>query len=577
MKILGLNCYGHDSAATLTIDGKVVFATEEERMNREKHSGAFPIESIKAALNYENITISDIDHVVVSWDPSISYSKIPTYVIQNWKTLPILISEMFTWKREENLGMLTYLKDIKNIPNTLQNYFPDNKINFKFHMLNHHMSHAASCYYPSGFEKAAILTIDGAGEWSTCMLGYGDGLQINTLDTVDTPYSLGAFYQAISRYLGFKLLEGPGKLMGLAPYGDKKSNEYYKLKKLITLLPSGKFEIDMDYFAYHYTRKTGVSKKFIELFGEENKNNAKEWTKRELNIAAAAQEVVEETILHMATILKKRTNAEYLCMAGGVALNSVANGLIAKSGLYKEIFIQPATGDSGTSLGATLLLHNNILKKSRNFIQKDSFLGPSYSSDDYKEALDLAKLDYKQVEEDDLYSEVAKIIQDGNIVSWFQGRMEFGPRALGNRSFLATPLIADMKDILNKRVKFREPFRPFAAIVLEEDVGKYFDFEYKNPYMLFVFNVREKYKNIIPAITHVDGSCRIQTVNKEENPHIYKLLLEFKKLTGHSIVINTSYNIKGEPIVCSPKEAINSYMNADVDCLIMGNYISMKK
>lgn len=576
MKILGLNCYGHDSAATLLVDGKVVFATEEERMNREKHSGAFPIESIKAAFEYANITLSDIDHVAISWDPVVSYSKVPEYIIKNWTKLPILLSEILLWKREENLGMLTYLKDIKKIPQTLQNYFPNEQIKFKFHMLNHHMCHAASCFYASPFEKSAILTIDGAGEWSTCMLGYGDKNEIKTLVTVDTPHSLGAFYQAISRYLGFKLLEGPGKLMGLAPYGKRRSEEYYKLKKLIKLLPDGRFVIDMKYFCYHYTRKTGVTQAFIALFGEPNKNKGKEWTQRELNIASAAQEVVEEAILHMATVLKEKTGAEYLCMAGGVALNSVANGLIAKTGLYKDIFVQPATGDSGTSLGATLLLYNGIFNKERVFVQKDSFLGPSYTDDDYKKALEEANLKAEYVPDEELYPQVAKMIEDCKIISWFQDRMEFGPRALGNRSFLGTPLVAEMKDNLNRRVKFREPFRPFAAIVLEEDVGRYFSFEYKNPYMLFVFDVKEEYRNVIPAITHVDYSCRIQTVNKEENPKIYKLLQEFKKITGHSIIINTSYNIKGEPIVCSPKEAINSYLNADVDCLVLGNYLAKK-
>lgn len=547
-------------------------------MNRIKHSGAFPINSIKAAFDYTGLNIEDLDHVAVSWNPYISYSKIPLYILQNWKTLHILLKEMGNWDMEENLGMLNYLRDIKNIPEKLREEFNLQKEpRFKFHMLNHHMCHAASCFYPSGFDEAAILTIDGAGEWSTCLMACGKGNKISKIDTVDTPYSLGAFYQSISRYLGFKFLEGPGKLMGLAPYGNRRSPEYEKLRGLVKLTNNGKFTIDMSFFSYHYTRKTGVSNKFIELFGDPNKNGGKEWSQRELNIASAAQEVVEDVILHMARIMKQKTNADNLCLAGGVALNSVANGLIAKTGLYKDIFIQPATGDSGTSLGATLLLEHQQFDNPRVFVQRDSFLGPGFSSIDYKIALERKGLTAEYLPDEDLYLTVSKLIRDEKIISWFQGRMEFGPRALGNRSFLATPLVKEMKDSLNARVKFREAFRPFAAIVLEEDVGKYFDCDFRNPYMLFVYNVKEEYRTVIPAITHVDNSVRIQTVNSEENPQLYKLLSTFKKITGHSVIINTSYNIKGEPIVCSPDEAIDSFHGADVDCLVMGNYLVMKK
>ncbi|MBI3632786.1 MAG: hypothetical protein HY226_00685 [Candidatus Vogelbacteria bacterium] len=363
--------------------------------------------------------------------------------------------------------------------------------------------------------------------------------------------------------------------MGLASYGEKNSAEYAKLKSLIKLMPDGGYKIDMQYFAYHYSRKNGVSQKFLDEFGPANLTGD-QWTERELNIAAAAQHVVEDVILHLVKRLKQITNAKNLCMAGGVALNSVANGVIAKTGLFENIFIQPAAGDSGTSLGAALLIDVGILKNPRRYIQKDAFLGPSYNFKDYEAAFERHRLPFKAVERCDLYRDVAKRIYDGNIIGWFQGRMEFGPRALGNRSFLATPLRKNMKDILNARVKFRESFRPFAAIVIEEDAGLYFDCAAPNPYMLFVYEVKKEYRDLLPAITHVDNTVRIQTVNKEESPELYSLLLAFKELTGYGVLINTSFNIRGEPIVCSPDDAVNSFLHADIDALVMGDYISEK-
>ncbi|MFH2135441.1 MAG: carbamoyltransferase C-terminal domain-containing protein [Pseudomonadota bacterium] len=576
MNILGLNCYGHDSAATLLRNGSVAFAVEEERLNRIKHSGAFPEEAIREALLFCGLSFSEIDHVAFSWDPKITYAKIPLYLMRYWKTLPILLRERGGFSMEENLGMFNYLKDIRNIPKKLEEIFLNKqKGQFKFHLLEHHLCHAASCFYPSGFDEAAILTIDGAGEWSTTMLAHGRGNKITKLRTVETPHSLGAFYQAISRHLGFKLIEGPGKLMGLASYGNRNSKEYKKLAKLIRLLPSGGFEIDMSYFAYHYSRKNSVTQKFIEEFGPANSTGG-EWSERELNLATAAQHIVEDVVLHLIGKLSKTFKSPNLCMAGGVALNSVTNGLIAKSGIYESIFIQPAAGDSGTSLGGALLVEHGILGRPREHPQRDSFLGPEYKSSDYQVALEEVSLSFERMPHPGLFDYAAKKICDGEIVAWFQGRMEFGPRALGNRSFLATPLKKEMKDILNARVKFREGFRPFAAIVLEEDVGRYFDCAYQNPYMLFVYHVKEEYRHILPSITHVDNSVRIQTVNQQENPDLYALLKAFKRLTGHSVIINTSFNIKGEPIVCSPRDAVNSFNNADVDVLIMGDFVSTK-
>ena len=575
MNILGFNCYGHDSAATLVIDNKVVFAVEEERLNRKKHFGGVPVEAIKACLNFAKIKMSDIDHVAFFWKPSISYSKVPIFLFKYLHRIPSLLREQRNFSVEENLGMLNYLKDMKNLPQTIQQLFPNEKMKFKFHLLEHHFCHAASAFYPTSFEDAAILTIDGAGEWSTSLLASGKNNSIKKIASVDTPYSLGAFYQAVSRHVGFKLISGPGKLMGLASYGNAESEEYKKMRKLFTLTENGGFKFDMRYFSYHYTRKTGVSKKFIDLFGP-SKTEGKDWTEKELNVAAAAQHIVEDVIVNMTRSLKKFTKSENLCIAGGVGLNSVANGLIAKEGLFKKIFIQPAAGDSGTSMGAALLLNHQILNRKREFKMDTAFLGPEFNESEYEKAILQFNLPY--IKTKNRYAEfAAKKLAEGKIIGWFQGRLEFGPRALGNRSIIANPLVAEMKNILNERVKFREGFRPFAAIVLEEDCGKYFDSSFPNPYMLVVYNVRKEYLGKLPAITHVDNSVRIQTVNKTENPQMHHLLEAFRKETGYSVLINTSFNIKGEPIVCTPHDAVHSFDRADMDYLIIGNFVVSKK
>jgi carbamoyltransferase len=576
MKILGFNCFGHDSAATLVVDDEIVFAIEEERLNRKKHSGGFPELSINACLDYAHCQMQDIQHIGFFWKPTISISKIPVYLLKFWNKVPNLLKEQRSFEVEENLGMLNYLKDMFFLPQYIREKYKLPKNTFKFHYIEHHLSHAASAFYPSAFEESAILTIDGAGEWTTTMLAKGHKNKITKIETVDTPYSLGAFYQAISKYLGFKLIEGPGKLMGLASYGNPNSDVYEKMKKLIHLKPKGKFTFDMSYFSYHYTRKSGVSEKFVKLFGEP-KQTASNWSDYELDIAAAAQHIVEDIVQHALKYLKEVTQSDNLCMAGGVALNSVTNGIVAKSNLFKNIFIQPAAGDSGTSLGAALWVNHAILNRERRHIMKTASLGYEYNDSEYLKAIRDSKLPFITTETNQMETFIAKKIYENKIIAWFQGRMEFGPRALGNRSILANPLHPQMKDILNQRVKFRENFRPFAAIVTEEDCGKYFDHDYPNPFMLLVYHVKPEYKTVLPSITHVDGTTRIQTVNHQENAPLYGLLKAVEKVSGHPVVINTSFNIKGEPIVCSPQEAINSFINADMDYLVMGNHIVSKE
>lgn len=574
MKIIGFNSFGHDSAAALMVDDEIVYAVEEERLNRKKHAGGFPEAAIASCLEHGNISIDEVDHVAFFWKPSISFSKIPVYLLKFWDKVPTLLREQKNFEVEENLGMLNYLFDMYKLPKKLKEAYHAKNPKFKFHFLEHHLCHAASAFFPSPFEDAAILTIDGAGEWATTLLAYGKGNNIKKLQTVNTPYSLGAFYQAVSIHLGFKLIEGPGKLMGLASYGNADAQPYQDMKKIFRLKKNGTFDFDMSYFSYHYTRKSGVSKKFTDLFGP-SKTKGADWSQHELDVAAAAQHIVEDVIMHMVKHLKKITGSNNLCMAGGVALNSVTNGIIAKSGLFKDIFIQPAAGDSGTTIGAALLLNHQVLNRKRQLMET-AFLGPSYDNAACIKAIEAAGLPYK-VAGDGAYDFTAQQLMNNKIIAWFQGRMEFGPRALGNRSILANPMNPDMKDILNRRVKFREGFRPFAAIVTEEDCGRYFDHDYPNPYMLLVYNVREEYKSKLPSLTHVDGTVRIQTVNEKENPPMRKLLKVFEQLSGYPVLINTSFNIKGEPIVCTPENAVHSFVNADMDYLILNDIIVAKK
>lgn len=576
MNILGFNCFGHDSAASLLQDGRVVFAVEEERLNRKKHYGGFPVRSIEEALKFGNLDLSDIDHVGFYWNPILSYPHMPLYFLRYFDKMVSLWKESREWSMEENLGMIHYLKKMYGLPNELRKHFPTSKkTKFKFYFLEHHDCHAASALFSSPYDEAAIMTVDGGGEWTTSQLCYGKGIDIRKISHVSIPYSLGALYQTISKYLGFQLITGPGKLMGLSAYGNANSPYYQKMKKLIHFTEDGGFKLDLSYFSYHYTRRDkGVSQKFIDEFGPATEKPGN-WSQRELDIAAAVQHIVEDAFIHMANTLYRKTKSKNLVLAGGVALNSVANGRLASETPFKNFFIQPAAGDSGTSMGATQYIYHCILKQKRRHPLNDAFLGPGYSESVYADELKKWNLPYVRTQN---YAAVAaKLLNRGKILGWFQGRLEFGPRALGNRSIIGNPCLEEMKDVLNARVKFREGFRPFAPIVLEEQCGEFFDHDYPSPYMLLVYNVREKYKGKIPSVTHADGSARVQTVNRKENPEMWELLTAFQKESGVPMLINTSFNIKGEPIVCTPHEAVDSFDRADMDYLVMGNYIVGKK
>lgn len=576
MKILGFNCYSHDAAATLVVDGKPVFAVEDERLSRKKHCGGFPELSIRACLDSQRLKLADLDHVGFSWKPSLSYPQIPVYFLRYLPKMIALFKESREWTMEENMGMFNYWKLMRDLPRTLRALEPDGgaKARFQFHYLEHHLCHAASTFYPSGFEEAAILTVDGGGEWTTAQTAVGRGNQIKKLGHVDIPHSLGAFYQAVSRYLGFEIITGPGKMMGLSAYGDKNHPTYEKMRKLIRLTEDGGFRLDLSYFAYHYTRRRGVSEKFEREFGPAaEKANA--WKEHHYLVAAAAQRVVEDVILHMARKIHERTGLDSLCMAGGVALNSVANGRIIGETPIKKLFIQPAAGDSGTSLGAALWIEHAILNRKRTYTMTDAFLGPGYDEKAIRAEVEKSGMPFVQTPH--YLQATAELLRQGKIIGWFQGRLEFGPRALGNRSILANPCLPEMKDVLNRRVKFREGFRPFAPIVLEEKCGQYFDKDYPNPYMLLVYSVLPERRAQIPAVTHVDGTGRIQTVSRRENPELWDLLTEFERLTGVPVLINTSFNVKGEPIVCTPFDAVDSFRRADMDYLVIGSYVVGKK
>jgi carbamoyltransferase len=499
---------------------------------------------------------------------------VPVYLLKYWRRVPALLREQRSFTVEENLGMLNYLSAMREMPQTLRRLFPTAQpARFDFHLLEHHYCHAASAFYPTEFEDAAILTVDGAGEWSTAMLAHGRGNDIRRLAAVNTPHSLGAFYQAVARHLGFALIEGPGKLMGLASYGDRAAAVYHRMRELVRLKPDGGFALDMSYFSYHYTRKSGVSQKFTRAFGQ-SKQEQGDWSQHELNVAAAAQRIVEDVVLHMVRTLKQKTRSANLCMAGGVALNSVANGLIAREGLFDHIFVQPAAGDSGTALGAALLLNHRDLRRPRKWVMRTAFLGPAYTTDDYRRAIARHDLPYAQTSAVSQFA--ARALARDRILAWFQGRLEYGPRALGNRSIITSPLSPGMKDTLNRRVKFRESFRPFAAMVLEEDCARYFDDARPNPYMLFVYRVRPEFVARLPAVTHVDGSVRIQTVGREDNPEIRRLLEAFRDETGYAVLLNTSFNVRSEPIVATPDDALDSFVRADIDYLVMGDFVIAK-
>lgn len=563
MITLTFNCFAHDSAAAIMRDGQLVACVEEERFTRQKHTGDFPANAIRFCLKEAGITGAELDHVCYYWNPYISLPHQAWYVLRN---LPRSLSLVHS--RQENYFPMFRVKQQawKELGLTRAD-------RVKFHYVNHHLAHAASAFYPSPFDEAAILSIDASGEWTTTWMGYGQGNDIRVIKEISFPDSLGMLYGAVTGYLGFKFASGEGKVMGLASYGTPALVDEFR--KVVDIdEENGDFHLDLSYFEWQVKgRGHWVSDKFRGIFGPDRIAES-EVDDRHADIAYALQAVTEEAAMALARYLKKQTGSDNICLAGGVSLNAVMNGRLLKEGPFGQMFIQPAANDPGTSVGACLLTHINS-GGGRVYRMEHAYWGPSYSNEEIEKALKAAAVDYRRVE--DASAEAAALLADDKIVAWFQGRMECGPRALGNRSILSDPRAEEKKDILNARVKHREGYRPFAPSVLEEKVGECFDSDHPSPYMILVYNVLPERKHDLKAITHVDGTARVQTVSRKTNERYYRLIEEFEKHTGVPVVLNTSFNVRGQPIVNTPAEAVDCYLGTGIDALVIGDFVTIKE
>lgn len=591
--ILGLSAYYHDSAAALVKDGDTVAAAQEERFTRIKHDYKFPEKAANYCLQEAGIEIEDLDYVAFYDKPFQKFDRlIETYLAYAPDGLKSFMMAMPLWLK-------TKLHLPREIRNSLKGRYKKRVV-----FTGHHESHAASAYFPSQFDKAAILTVDGVGEWDTASIGIGEGNKIKILKTMRFPHSLGLLYSAFTYFCGFRVNSGEYKLMGLAPYGDPKYVDLI-LEKLIDLKEDGSMTMDQSYFSYSQGLRM-TNKKFAELFGGPERAAESPITQREMDLAASIQVVTEMAVLKMAKYARELTGCENLCMAGGVALNCVANGKLLRSGIFENLFVQPAAGDAGGALGAALFVHYQLLDNERKADPGDSckgsLLGPKFSNDEVRKELDAAGAKYEFIEDETaLLEKVAGEAASEKVIGWFAGRMEFGPRALGCRSIIGDPRSPAMQTQMNLRIKFRESFRPFAPVVLREDVSEYFDHEGDSPYMLIVADVKKELqrdlsdeekaamkdpdlrkrvnvpRSTLPAITHVDMSARIQTIDEKRHGRFYRLMREFKKQTGCGVMINTSFNIRGEPIVCTPTEAFKCLQATDMDVLVVENFVLRKE
>ena len=561
MYILGISCYYHDAAACLVKDGIIIAAAEEERFTRKKHDASFPIHAIRYCLQEAGITPQQLDHVAFYEKPLLKFDRIlhqhlqcfPRSYWSFFKALPPLINEKLRIgkKIKKELG---FKKDIV--------------------YAEHHMSHAASTFLVSPFKKAAILTVDGVGEWATTTFGVGEGSHITLLKEIRFPHSLGLLYSTITAYLGFSVNNSEYKVMGLSPYG--KPTYYDQFMQLIDVKDDGSYALDMSYFLFHHAMRM-PSPKLIQLLGPARDPEGL-LDQRHKDIAASLQKVTEDVLFSMLRALHKETKLPNVCLAGGVALNSVANGKILRETPFKKIFIQPAAGDAGGAVGVALYTSTAVAGFSRNYVWHTNYLGPGYSDREIRDYLEKAHIVYVPfVDDSDLVSSTAQLLYKNHVVGWFQGRMEWGPRALGARSILSNACNPEMQDILNLKVKHREKFRPFAPVVCEDDASTYFDCDVPVPlptdYMLMVYPVKKQWHTKIPAVTHVDGSGRLQTIRREQNSLYYDVIKAFGKLSHIPILINTSFNIRGEPIVCTPHDAYRCMMGTGIDYLVIGNYL----
>ncbi|MFH1721662.1 MAG: carbamoyltransferase [Candidatus Altiarchaeota archaeon] len=561
MNILGISALYHDSASSLVMDGKLIAAAEEERFSRKKHDSSFPEKSAKYCLGEGGISAKDLDYIVFYEKPLLKFERLLSQHLQMFPhSFPSFAKAIPSWMTEK--------LRIPSLVRTKLGY--DGEILY----MEHHMSHAASAFLVSPFEEAAIITTDGLGEWTSTTYGYGQGNDINLKKEIHFPSSLGLLYSTVTAHLGFSVNNSEYKVMGLAAYGVPRMVD--KFEKLMDIKVDGSFEMDMDYFDYHY-KLSMPSKTFIELFGPTRKAET-EVTQKHKDEAASLQKVTENILIKIANHVHDETGFDNLVMAGGVALNSVANGKILSNTPFKDIWIQPAASDAGGSVGAAFYIYNTMLGNKRTYVMDNAYHGPSYSGKQIEAWLKTMDIIYSSAEdENDLVLRTAQLIFEDNVVGWFQGRMEWGPRALGSRSILSNPANPEMQEILNLKVKHREKFRPFAPVVCEDDALTYFECDEPVPaptdFMLMVYPIKKEWHKKIPAVTHVDGSGRLQTIRRNQNPTYYDLIKKFGDLSGIPILINTSFNIRGEPIVCRPEEAYRCMMGTGIDYLVMDRFI----
>jgi carbamoyltransferase len=591
--ILGVSAYYHDSAAALVVDGSIVAAAQEERFTRKKFDARFPQHAIGYCLKTAGLKLTDLSDIVFYDKPLLKFDRLlETYIGFAPRGLQSFVTAMPVWLKEK-LNLKSLLKrELRKLGECSAGMLPPVRFT------QHHQAHAASAFFPSPFGRAGVLCLDGVGEWATTSVWLGDGNRLTPQWEIDFPHSLGLLYSAFTYYAGFRVNSGEYKLMGLAPYGQPKYSDLI-LDQLIDLKQDGTFRLNMDYFDYA-TGLTMTNSRFDSLFGGPPRKAETGLTQRDMDIAASVQHVTEEVILRLSNTVHRELGVEYLCLAGGVALNCVVNGRILREGRFRDLWVQPAAGDSGGALGAALVVwheyHNNPRPPHDGDRMRGSYLGPACSDDEIRQFLDSVGAVYEHLDEEDLLSSVAKLLSDEKVIGWFEGRMEFGPRALGARSILGDPRSPRMQSVMNLKIKFRESFRPFAPAVLADRAADYFEIDRPSPYMLLVAPVRHAIRtqsdpeqeslfgiarlniprSTIPAVTHVDYSARVQTVHRETNPRFYGLLKHFDALTGCAALVNTSFNVRGEPIVCSPQDAFRCFMRTEMDYLVLENFLLSK-
>ena len=565
MNILGISCYYHDSGVALVRDGMLVAAAEEERFNRRKHYSGFPEQAVSYCLREAGLTIEDVDHIGFYEKPLVKFNRILETILGYWplsyrpwlKSMPLWLGQRLHIGSEIQKKLHTD-KDILYCP--------------------HHLSHAASAFLVSPFEEAAIISADGVGEWTTTAWGVGRGLTIDLKKELRFPHSIGLLFSAITAYLGFRINDAEWKVMGLAPYGKPRYVD--KFHEVVDIKDDGSIRLNLRYFAHGYSTTRTFNANWQRLFGQPQRPEESELTEFHRDIAHSGQKIIEEIMVKLATHVRCETGLDNVCLAGGVGLNCVANWRILQESGFKNIFIQPASGDSGGALGTAFYIYNTVLKHARTFQMEHACFGPSFTDGEIRAVLDSTGVRYETIDDEtELLERTARMIADGKVVGWFQGRMEFGPRALGARSLLADPRDNRMKDVINAKVKFRESYRPFAPAVLKEHAHEYFEMPegMDMPFMLLVPKVREEKRSIIPAVTHEDGTGRVQTVTERQNGRFHRLIRAFHRLTGVPVVINTSFNVRGEPIVCTPQDAYNTFVNTGIDALVIGNHVVTHK